>query len=58
MLDDILKAKDKYSKKKAEKMNKVEVERLRKDTLQLISTLNEYAQRGKVEFAKKKPKKK
>jgi len=57
-LDDIVKAKERFTKKKAEKIDKIEVERIRKDTLMLISTLNEYAQRGKVEFAKKKPKKK
>jgi len=52
-LDGIIKAKEKYAKKKAV-INKVEVERIRKDTLQLIGTLNEYAQRGKVEFIKER----
>ncbi len=58
VLESVCKAKKKYSQKKTEKVNKVEAERLRKDALMLISNLTEYAQRGKVEFAKEKSKKK
>ncbi|MFC1685412.1 nucleotidyltransferase domain-containing protein [Nanoarchaeota archaeon] len=57
ILDELIKEKDRCQKKDV-KIKKLEFERLRKDVLQLIGNLTEYAQRGKVEFeAKRKPKK-
>ena len=47
ILEEVIKAKKKYSSSKG-KITKVEVERIRKDAQQLISTLTEYAQRGKL----------
>lgn len=56
-LEGLFKAKEKFTSKKKANISKIEVERIRKDAMQLISTLNEYAQRGKVEFVKEKIKK-
>ncbi len=47
-LDEVSKMKKKFSEGKKEKLDKVAFERVRRDALQLISTLTEYAQRGKI----------
>ena len=47
-LEQIFKAKKRYSEKKPERLTRVEVERMRKDGQNLIALINEYAQRGKI----------
>ena len=46
--DGLSKAKKIYSEKKLEKLEKNEVERTKKDALELIGNLMEYSQRGKL----------